>query len=46
SCIMDSLGYSVSRITICVVVQVLCSYSTLPLYAIVSHVSAVVRNQT
>ncbi|VAH48119.1 unnamed protein product [Triticum turgidum subsp. durum] len=46
SCIMDRLGYSVSRITICVVVQVLCSYSTLPLYAIVSHVSALVRNKT
>uniref|UniRef100_A0A453C2D3 MLO-like protein n=1 Tax=Aegilops tauschii subsp. strangulata TaxID=200361 RepID=A0A453C2D3_AEGTS len=40
SCIMDSLGYSVSRITICVVVQVLCSYSTLPLYAIVSHMGS------
>ncbi|EES12236.1 MLO-like protein 1 [Sorghum bicolor] len=40
SCIMDSLGYSVSRIIICVVVQVLCSYSTLPLYAIVSHMGS------
>lgn len=40
SCIMDKLGYSVSRIAICVVVQVLCSYSTLPLYAIVSHMGS------
>ncbi|XP_048561057.1 MLO-like protein 1 [Triticum urartu] len=40
SCIMDRFGYSVSRITICVVVQVLCSYSTLPLYAIVSHMGS------
>lgn len=40
SCIMDRLGYSISRIVICVVVQVLCSYSTLPLYAIVSHMGS------
>lgn len=40
SCIMDRPGYSVSRIVICVVVQVLCSYSTLPLYAIVSHMGS------
>ncbi|CAD6342845.1 unnamed protein product [Miscanthus lutarioriparius] len=37
SCMMDGLGYSVSRIVICVIVEVLCSYSTLPLYAIVTH---------
>uniref|UniRef100_A0ACD5UBW6 Uncharacterized protein n=1 Tax=Avena sativa TaxID=4498 RepID=A0ACD5UBW6_AVESA len=40
SCIMDRLGFNVSRIAICVVVQVLCSYSTLPLYAIVSHMGS------
>nr|CAB3487156.1 unnamed protein product [Digitaria exilis] len=40
SCIMDRLGYSISRIVICVIVQVLCSYSTLPLYAIVSHMGS------
>ncbi|BAS89378.1 MLO-like protein 1 isoform X1 [Oryza sativa Japonica Group] len=40
SCIMDRLPYRVSRIVICVVVQVLCSYSTLPLYAIVSHMGS------
>ncbi|RLM73265.1 MLO-like protein 1 [Panicum miliaceum] len=40
SCIMDRPGYSVSRIVICIVVQVLCSYSTLPLYAIVSHMGS------
>ncbi|RCV33794.1 hypothetical protein SETIT_7G111000v2 [Setaria italica] len=40
SCIMDKLGYSVSRIVVCVIVQVLCSYSTLPLYAIVSHMGS------
>lgn len=40
SCIMDRLGYNVSRIVICALVQVLCSYSTLPLYAIVSHMGS------
>uniref|UniRef100_A0A0D9W5G9 MLO-like protein n=1 Tax=Leersia perrieri TaxID=77586 RepID=A0A0D9W5G9_9ORYZ len=40
SCIMDRLPYRLSRIIICVVVQVLCSYSTLPLYAIVSHMGS------
>ncbi|KAJ1271171.1 hypothetical protein BS78_06G108400 [Paspalum vaginatum] len=40
SCIMDRRGYSISRIVVCVVVQVLCSYSTLPLYAIVSHMGS------
>ncbi|GJN02823.1 hypothetical protein PR202_ga20209 [Eleusine coracana subsp. coracana] len=40
SCMMDGLGYSVSRIVICVFVQVLCSYSTLPLYAIVTHMGS------
>ncbi|OEL25295.1 MLO-like protein 1, partial [Dichanthelium oligosanthes] len=36
----EQAGYSISRIAICVVVQVLCSYSTLPLYAIVSHMGS------
>ncbi|CAN6235121.1 unnamed protein product [Urochloa humidicola] len=40
SCMMDGPGYSVSRIIICVVVEVLCSYSTLPLYAIVTHMGS------
>ncbi|RLM74482.1 seven transmembrane protein Mlo3 [Panicum miliaceum] len=40
SCMMDGPGYSMSRIIICVVVEVLCSYSTLPLYAIVTHMGS------
>ncbi|CAL5027278.1 unnamed protein product [Urochloa decumbens] len=40
SCTMDGPGYSIARIIICVVVEVLCSYSTLPLYAIVTHMGS------
>nr|CAB3487153.1 unnamed protein product [Digitaria exilis] len=40
SCMMDGPGYSISRIIICVVVEVLCSYGTLPLYAIVTHMGS------
>ncbi|CAN1140339.1 MLO-like protein 13 [Linum perenne] len=39
SCIMEKLGYIVPRLIMGVIVQVLCSYSTLPLYALVSQVS-------
>ncbi|WVZ85809.1 hypothetical protein U9M48_032678 [Paspalum notatum var. saurae] len=44
SCIMDRRGYSISRIVICIIVQLLCSYSTLPLYAIVSHMGSSFKN--
>ncbi|XP_042451436.1 MLO-like protein 1 isoform X4 [Zingiber officinale] len=37
SCIMESIGYLIPRLVIGVIIQVLCSYSTLPLYAIVSQ---------
>ncbi|KAL6624704.1 hypothetical protein ACP70R_032025 [Stipagrostis hirtigluma subsp. patula] len=37
---MDGLGFSIARIAICVFVEVLCSYSTLPLYAIVTHMGS------
>ncbi|KAF8393743.1 hypothetical protein HHK36_019941 [Tetracentron sinense] len=39
SCIMEKLGYIIPRLIVGVTIQVLCSYSTLPLYAIVSQVS-------
>uniref|UniRef100_A0A2P2MD18 MLO-like protein n=1 Tax=Rhizophora mucronata TaxID=61149 RepID=A0A2P2MD18_RHIMU len=39
SCIMGQVKYIVPRLIIGVVIQVLCSYSTLPLYAIVTQVS-------
>ncbi|WOL19215.1 MLO-like protein [Canna indica] len=37
SCIMESIGYLIPRLIIGVIIQVLCSYSTLPLYAIVTQ---------
>ncbi|KAF8402443.1 hypothetical protein HHK36_013399 [Tetracentron sinense] len=37
SCIMDHLHFIIIRLVIGVFIQVLCSYSTLPLYAIVTH---------
>ncbi|XP_008798739.2 MLO-like protein 13 [Phoenix dactylifera] len=37
SCIMESVGYLVPRLVFGVIIQLLCSYSTLPLYAIVSQ---------
>ncbi|XP_025803387.1 MLO-like protein 1 [Panicum hallii] len=37
SCIMGKPGYALARLVISVVSQLLCGYSTLPLYAIVSH---------
>lgn len=37
SCIMEKIGYIIPRLIIGVIVQVLCSYSTLPLYAIVTQ---------
>ncbi|KAJ3675353.1 hypothetical protein LUZ60_004395 [Juncus effusus] len=40
SCIMDQTGYIVARLIISVIVQVVCSYITLPLYAIVSHMGS------
>ncbi|KAJ6712791.1 MLO-LIKE PROTEIN 1 [Salix purpurea] len=36
SCIMERVGYIVPRLFMGLIVQVLCSYSTLPLYALVS----------
>jgi mlo protein len=38
SCIMENKSYALPRLVIGIIVQVLCSYITLPLYAIVTHV--------
>ncbi|CAN6328214.1 unnamed protein product [Urochloa humidicola] len=38
SCFMDGVGFLVPRLVLGVVIQLLCSYSTLPLYAIVTQV--------
>ncbi|XP_022849198.1 MLO-like protein 1 [Olea europaea var. sylvestris] len=40
SCIMGQVGYIVPRLVIGVFVQFLCSYSTLPLYAIVTQMGS------
>ncbi|KAI3526407.1 hypothetical protein L1887_05659 [Cichorium endivia] len=37
SCIMGELGYSIPRLIIGVFIQVLCSYSTLPLYVLLTQ---------
>ncbi|KAM0942545.1 hypothetical protein DsansV1_C14g0128221 [Dioscorea sansibarensis] len=37
SCIMESIKYLIPRLVVGVLIQVLCSYSTLPLYAIVTQ---------
>ncbi|XP_047960593.1 MLO-like protein 1 isoform X1 [Salvia hispanica] len=40
SCIMGEFGYIIPRLIIGVLVQLLCSYSTLPLYAIVAQMGS------
>ncbi|XP_075073659.1 MLO-like protein 13 isoform X1 [Nicotiana tabacum] len=40
SCIMGELGLIIPRLVIGVIVQVLCSYSTLPLYALVTQMGS------
>lgn len=37
SCIMGKIGFIIPRLVVGVVIQVLCSYSTLPLYALVTQ---------
>ncbi|WOL12074.1 MLO-like protein 13 isoform X1 [Canna indica] len=37
SCIMEKVGYIIPRLVIGIMIQVLCSYSTLPLYTIVTQ---------
>ncbi|KAG6676857.1 hypothetical protein I3842_14G000100 [Carya illinoinensis] len=44
-CIMEKVGYIVTRLIIGVIVQVLCSYSTLPLYAIVTQMGSKIRKE-
>ncbi|KAM7474422.1 hypothetical protein LguiB_021665 [Lonicera macranthoides] len=37
SCVMEKVGYIIPRLVVGVIVQVLCSYITLPLYALVTQ---------
>ncbi|XP_038989561.1 MLO-like protein 1 [Phoenix dactylifera] len=40
SCIMGQAGFIIPRLVISVLIQILCSYSTLPLYAIVTQMGS------
>ncbi|KAF3440640.1 hypothetical protein FNV43_RR18924 [Rhamnella rubrinervis] len=44
SCIMEKVGYIVPRLFMGVIVQVLCSYSTLPLYALVTQMGSTFKD--
>ncbi|KAL6517841.1 hypothetical protein OROMI_033542 [Orobanche minor] len=43
SCIMEELNFIIPRLVIGIIVQVLCSYSTLPLYALVSQMGTMFK---
>ncbi|XP_021721071.1 MLO-like protein 13 [Chenopodium quinoa] len=44
SCILDKLGFIIPRLIVGVIVQVLCSYSTLPLYTIVTQMGSMFKH--
>ncbi|KAL4185980.1 hypothetical protein AMTRI_Chr10g233520 [Amborella trichopoda] len=44
SCIMEKVGYIVPRLIFGVIIQVLCSYSTLPLYALVTQMGSTFKS--
>ncbi|KAL5199578.1 hypothetical protein ABZP36_020781 [Zizania latifolia] len=43
SCIMEKKVYVISRLVIGVLIEVICSYITLPIYAIVTHMSGDIK---
>ncbi|XP_051136200.1 MLO-like protein 13 [Andrographis paniculata] len=43
SCIMEGLHFLIPRLVVGVIVQVLCSYSTLPLYALVTQMGSMFK---
>uniref|UniRef100_A0A0D9WS22 MLO-like protein n=1 Tax=Leersia perrieri TaxID=77586 RepID=A0A0D9WS22_9ORYZ len=45
SCIMEKKVYAITRLVIGVLIQVICSYVTLPLYAIVTHMDGGIKLQ-
>ncbi|KAF7102948.1 hypothetical protein CFC21_103999 [Triticum aestivum] len=45
SCIMEKKAYAISRLVIGLIIQVVCSYITLPLYAIVTHMGGDIKLQ-
>ncbi|XP_068637814.1 MLO-like protein 13 [Aristolochia californica] len=45
SCIMEEVGYVVPRLIFGLIIQVLCSYSTLPLYVLVSQMGNMLKKE-
>ncbi|KAG8068673.1 hypothetical protein GUJ93_ZPchr0005g16015 [Zizania palustris] len=45
SCIMGQVGFIVPRLVIGVVIQLLCSYSTMPLYAVVTQMGSFYKKE-
>ncbi|TVU08142.1 hypothetical protein EJB05_41531 [Eragrostis curvula] len=45
SCMMERKAFAISRLVIGVIIEVICSYITLPLYAIVTHMGGVFKLQ-
>lgn len=43
SCMMERRPYAISRLVLGVIIEVVCSYITLPLYAIVTHMSGEIK---
>ncbi|XP_066372261.1 MLO-like protein 13 isoform X1 [Miscanthus floridulus] len=43
SCMMERKPYAISRLVIGVIIEVICSYITLPLYAIVTHMTGEIK---
>ncbi|CAD6339034.1 unnamed protein product [Miscanthus lutarioriparius] len=43
SCMMEQKPYAISRLVIGVIIEVICSYITLPLYAIVTHMTGEIK---
>ncbi|KAI3676110.1 hypothetical protein L1987_85709 [Smallanthus sonchifolius] len=43
SCVMEKVGYIITKLVLGAIVQILCSYSTLPLYAIVSQMGSMFK---
>ncbi|KAL2341481.1 hypothetical protein Fmac_009421 [Flemingia macrophylla] len=44
SCIMEKISYIIPRLIMGAIVQVLCSYSTLPLYTLVTQMGSEIKN--
>ncbi|KAK3135548.1 hypothetical protein QOZ80_5BG0420230 [Eleusine coracana subsp. coracana] len=45
SCFMDHVGFLVPRLVVGIIIQLMCSYSTLPLYAIVTQMGSYYKKE-